>query len=144
MRVHIAEMLAPGPLLGAVMDRYGRIPGFAAGALMSAEGGLVAGLGGSAPIVGIGLFLLGIGWSATFLVATAVISDLTATSERAGVLGLMDLSVSLCSAVAGLASGFVLDLAGFRLLGLGVATAVATGVVILGLWGRFARAAAGP
>lgn len=142
--VHIAGMFALGPLLGAAMDRYGRIPGLAAGALISAAGGLVAALGGSAAIVGIGLFLLGIGWSATFLGATAVISDLTATSERAGALGLMDLSVSLCSAVAGLASGFVLELAGFRLLGLGVAAAVATGVVVLGLRGRFARVAAGP
>lgn len=137
--VHIAGMFALGPILGAAMDRYGRIAGLAVGATVSAAGALAAGLGDSAGVVGLGLFLLGIGWSATFLGATAIISDLTAADERAGALGLMDLSVSLCSAVAGLASGLVLELAGFRALGLGAAAAIATGVVATAVRGRFVR-----
>ena len=76
------------------MDRFGRTAGLALGAGISALGGLVAGLGGSAAVVGVGLFLLGIGWSATFLGSTAVISDITAPGERAGALGLMDMSAS--------------------------------------------------
>jgi hypothetical protein len=41
-------------------------------------------VGDDATVVAIGLFLLGIGWSATFLGATAVISDLSEPTERAG------------------------------------------------------------
>jgi MFS family permease len=137
--VHIAGMFALGPLLGAAMDRYGRVAGLAAGALVSATGALAAGLGASAGIVGVGLFLLGIGWSATFLGATAIISDLTAANERAGALGLMDLSVSLCSAVAGLASGVVLEVAGFRALGIGVAVTIGAGITLVALGGRLGR-----
>lgn len=137
--IHITGMFAFGPLLGTAMDRYGRVAGLAAGALVSAMGGLVAGFGSSATVVGAGLFLLGLGWSATFLGATAIISDLTGPADRAGALGLMDLTVGLCSALAGLASGIVLQLASYRLLGLGVAACIVVGIAVIGARGRFAR-----
>ena len=70
----------------------------------------------------------GIGWSATFLGATAVISDVTTPAERAGALGFTDLFVSACSATAGLVSGIVLETAGYSTLG--VITAVLVAVVL--------------
>jgi hypothetical protein len=51
----------------------------------------------------------------------------------------MDLSVSLCSAVAGFASGVVLEVAGFRGLGLGVAVAIVVGIILVALRGRAVR-----
>jgi MFS family permease len=131
--VHITGMFAFGPWLGALMDRMGRMVGLAIGAGVSAAGATVAGLGTTSTVVGVGLFLLGIGWSATFLGATAVISDITAPSERAGALGLMDLCVMICSAAAGLASGIVLQVAGFRWLGLGVAAAIVAGGAVVSM-----------
>jgi MFS family permease len=142
--VHIAGMFLLGPLIGAAMDRYGRLPGLAVGALVSATGALIAGTGASATVVGVGLFLLGLGWSATFLGATAIISDLTSPAERAGALGLMDLTVSSCSAIAGLLSGLVLEAAGFRALGLGVAASIGVGVLLVLGTSRFARVRAVP
>ena len=71
-----------------------------------------------------GLFAIGLGWSATFLGATALISDLTDPSERGGALGFNDLLVSMSSAIAGFAGGFVFEGAGFRVLGVGVASLV--------------------
>ena len=130
--VHITGMFAFGPWLGAAMDRFGRMVGLTLGAGISALGGTVAGLGGSAPVVGVGLFLLGIGWSATFLGSTAVISE-SPHREWAGALGLDGLCVLPCSAVAGLASGVVLEVAGFRLLGLGVAIAIILEIAVVGM-----------
>jgi MFS family permease len=127
--LHIGGMFAFSPLIGAAMDRWGRRAGLVAGCLASVAGALLAGTEGSAPLVGAGLFALGIGWSATFLGATAVISDVTTPGERAGALGFTDLFVSLCSATAGLISGLVLEAAGYSTLG--VITAALVGVVLV-------------
>lgn len=122
--VHIAGMFAFSPLIGAALDRFGRRPGLIAGAALSIGGALLAATEAGALVVGAGLFAIGLGWSATFLGATAVISDATDPAERASALGLMDLTVSLSSAAAGLAAGFVFEGAGFRVLGLATATLV--------------------
>lgn len=122
--VHIAGMFAFSPLIGAALDRFGRRPGLIAGAALSIGGALLAATEAGALVVGAGLFAIGLGWSATFLGATAVISDATDPAERAGALGVMDLTVSLSSAAAGLAAGFVFEGAGFRVLGLATATLV--------------------
>jgi MFS family permease len=122
--LHIAGMWALSPLIGAALDRFGRRPGLIAGGCASIAGALVAATDAGPGLVALGLFAIGLGWSATFLGATAVISDLTAPTERAGALGFTDLLVSLSSAAAGLAGGFVFAGAGFRILGLGVATVV--------------------
>jgi MFS family permease len=122
--VHIGGMFALSPLIGAAMDRWGRRAGLVAGCGASVAGALLAGSEGPSPVVGAGLFLLGIGWSATFLGATAVISDVTRPAERAGALGFTDLVVSTCSATAGLASAALLETAGYRVLGVATAALV--------------------
>jgi MFS family permease len=122
--LHIAGMWVFSPLIGAALDRFGRRPGLIAGGATSVVGALFAATDAGPGLVAVGLFAIGLGWSATFLGATAVISDLTEPNERASALGFTDLLVSLSSAVAGLAGGFVFEGAGFRILGLGVASVV--------------------
>lgn len=130
--LHIAGMYAFSPLIGAALDRWGRRPGLLVGATASGVGALIAGTQQGALLVGSGLFLIGLGWSATYLGATAVISDITSPAERAGALGFTDLLIGGCSAAGGLAGGFVFEGAGFRVLGLAVATVVL--IVVLGLF----------
>jgi MFS family permease len=127
--VHIAGMWAFSPVIGALLDRIGRRPVLLGGGLASIAGALIAGTDAGPVPVGVGLFAIGLGWSATFLGATAVISDLTTARERAGTLGATDLIVSLSSAAAGLAGGLVFEGAGFRALGFGVAFVVLLVVV---------------
>lgn len=129
--VHVLGMFAFAPVIGAALDRFGRRPGLIGGGVASIVGALVAGLGSGDTVVGLGLFAIGLGWSATYLGATAVISDLTRPTERAGALGFTDLLISLSSATAGLAGGFVFEGAGFRVLGLAVATLVLAVVLAL-------------
>jgi MFS family permease len=126
---HITGMFAFGPFIGAAMDRLGRHVGLIAGFALSSVGALVAAAEASAAAVGAGLLLIGLGWSATYLGSTAVISDATEPTERSTALGSMDLVVSGVSAVAGLTGGVVLDLAGYRALGVGMAIAVAIAVI---------------
>jgi MFS family permease len=132
--LHIAGMWVFSPVIGAALDRFGRRPGLIAGGATSVVGALFAATDAGPGLVAVGLFAIGLGWSATFLGATAVISDLTEPNERAGALGFTDLLVSLSSAVAGLAGGFVFEGAGFRILGLGVASVVLLVVLAVARW----------
>ena len=74
-----------------------------------------------APLIGVGLFLVGLGWSACDLGATAAISDLTTPAERGGALGFTDLVTSLAAAVGALAGGFVLESSGIAVVGIAMA-----------------------
>ena len=122
--LHIVGMWAFSPFIGWGLDRFGRKPGLLAGGAVSVAGCLLAATDAGAGLVAVGLFAIGLGWSATFLGATALISDLTEPSERGAALGFNDLLVSLSSAIAGFAGGFVFEGAGFRVLGVAFATLV--------------------
>ena len=128
---HIAGMFAFAPLIGRWMDRAGRRAALVAGCLTSIVGALLAASEASALVIGAGLVAIGLGWSATFLGATALISDITAPNERAGALGFTDLLISLTSAAAGLGGGIVLEAAGYGPLGVGLAVLVAAALVLV-------------
>ncbi len=128
---HIAGMFAFAPLIGRWMDRVGRRAALLAGCVTSIVGALVAATEANAFVIGVGLVAIGLGWSATFLGATAVISDITAPNERAGALGFTDLLISLTSAAAGLTGGIVLEAAGYGPLAIGLAALVAGALVLV-------------
>jgi MFS family permease len=131
--LHVAGMWAFAPVIGAALDRYGRTPGLLVGGITSLVGAALC-AADRPGVIAVGLFAIGLGWSATFLGATAVISDLTEPSERAGALGFSDLVVSGSSAVAGFVSGVVFDAAGFRVLGIGVAALVLLAILSVARW----------
>lgn len=119
--VHVAGMFAAAPIVGVLLDRYGRRPGLLVGGALSASGALLGSFTEATPLVGVGMFLVGLGWSACFLGATAVISDLTRPEERGGALGFTDLFTSAASAGGALAGGFVLESAGIAVVGAAMA-----------------------
>jgi MFS family permease len=124
-------MFAFAPLIGRWMDRAGRRAALVAGCVTSIVGALLAASEANALVIGAGLVAIGLGWSATFLGATAVISDITAANERAGALGFTDLLISLTSAAAGLGGGIVLEAAGYGPLGVGLAVLVAAALLLV-------------
>ncbi len=129
--VHMAGMFAFGPAIGAGLDRYGRRAGLLLGAGVAAGGALVASLSDAIPAVGIGLFLVGLGWSACYLGATAAISDLTSVAERGGALGFTDLFAAIASASGGLIGAFVLEAAGISVVGVIMATLLAVALLMV-------------
>jgi MFS family permease len=126
--LHVAGMWAFSPFVGYALDKVGRRPVLLAGCILSVVGAVLAGLDQGTGWASVALFAIGFGWSATYLGATAVISDATTALERAGALGFTDLVVSLTSAGAGLAAGLLFEGAGMRVLGFGVAAIVLLGV----------------
>jgi MFS family permease len=114
--LHLGGMFALSPLIGAVLDRRGRRVGLLLSAGTLAAGVMVSLLDDAVPVDTVGLFLIGVGWSAAYLGSTAVLSDLTTPSERAGTLGVADLMASLSAAAGVLTGGFLFESTGFAVL----------------------------
>ncbi|MGW5347513.1 MFS transporter [Streptomyces sp. NPDC004050] len=111
---HIAGMFAFSPVMGWLSDRLGRLSviGLAAGLLSLAA--LLAGTAG--PRHGqsaLGLFLLGLGWSAGMVSGSALLTDSVPTRARAAVQGLSDLTMNTCAGVGGALAGLVMAEAGY-------------------------------
>ena len=116
--LHLGAMFAFSPLIGVFLDRRGRRPGLLLGGLVAIAGALLSAASDGTVLFGVGLFLVGIGWSGTYLGATAVITDVTMAGERQGVLGVADLVTQSASTLGALAGGFLLDTGGLNVLGL--------------------------
>ena len=117
LSAHFSGMFAFSPAWGVFLDRVGRRQGLLAAAALISAGALIVGLPATA-ISAAGLFLIGLGWSGSYLGATAVVSDLTAPSERGTVLGFTDLLSSGAGAVGALTGGVILASSGFEVAGL--------------------------
>ncbi|MGW5849369.1 MFS transporter [Streptomyces sp. NPDC055254] len=111
---HIAGMFAFSPVMGWLADRLGRLSviGLAAGLLSVAA--LLAGTAGPSHVQSaLGLFLLGLGWSAGMVSGSALLTDSVPQPARAAVQGLSDLTMNTAAAVGGAASGLVMAQAGY-------------------------------
>ena len=129
LSAHFSGMFGFSPVWGIFLDRIGRRQGLLAGAALIALGGLVIGLP-QAALSALGLFLVGLGWSGTYLGGTTVISDITTPAERGTALGFTDLLSAGAAAAGALSAGIVLDASGFAALGASFG-ALLVGVIVL-------------
>ncbi|MFB6625906.1 MFS transporter [Streptomyces sp. NPDC056374] len=111
---HIAGMYAFSPLMGWLSDRLGRLSviGLAVGLIGVAA--LVAGTAGpSRGRTALGLFILGLGWSAGLVSGSALLTDSVPQAARAAVQGLSDFIMNTAAGVGGLAAGLIVAQAGY-------------------------------
>jgi len=128
--LHVAGMFGLSPLFGWASDRLGRIQVLLMGQLLFIVSIFVTALGeANNALVAVGLVLLGLGWSASTVSASALISDLVTGSERVRIQGRSDLVMNIAGAVGGAAAGPVLAVIGYA----GLAWAV--GILVLGVIG---------
>ncbi|MFF8376662.1 MFS transporter [Streptomyces sp. NPDC015661] len=111
---HITGMYAFSPLMGWLSDRLGRLAviGLAVGLIGTAA--LIAGTAGSSHgRIALGLFVLGLGWSAGLVSGSALLTDSVPQAARAAVQGLSDFVMNTAAGVGGLAAGLVVSQAGY-------------------------------
>lgn len=111
---HIAGMYAFSPLMGWLSDRLGRLSviGLAVGLIGAAA--LVAGTAGASHgRTALGLFVLGLGWSAGLVSGSALLTDSVPQAARAAVQGLSDFVMNTAAGVGGLAAGLIVSQAGY-------------------------------
>jgi MFS family permease len=116
--VHVFGMFAFSPLMGWLVDRVGGrlvVIGGAATLLAASLVSSRAPEGWSDGLV-VGLFLLGLGWSATLVAGSILLTAAVAQNERPGVQGASDLVMGLCAGLGGALSGVVVGVWGYQTL----------------------------
>ena len=118
--VHVAGMYALSPLVGWAVDRIGRIPVIWVGIAILIVSCVLAAISAGDDIVtlGIGLFLLGLGWSCTLIAGSTLLVDGIAAQERPSVQGLSDLVMNAAGALGGAMAGLIVWLSSYAVLSL--------------------------
>ena len=118
--LHVAGMYALSPGFGWLADTIGRVS-----TVLLGQGLLVAALvltwlgSDQHGFVLAALVLLGLGWSASTVAGSTMVTESVAAHDRPGLQGTSDLVMNLCGAAGGALAGPVLAAVGFS--GLGVA-----------------------
>ncbi len=107
--LHIAGMYAFAPLFGILTDRLGPVKVIVLGQLTFLASLAISGFGQeSFAMVIVGLFLLGLGWSAATVAASALLTEVLPTDEKTKVQGFSDSLMNLAGAFGGAVSGTIL------------------------------------
>ena len=130
--VHVLGMYAFSPIVGSISDKFGRIRTIQIGILILIASALISGL---APhhdsfTLGIGLFLLGLGWSFTLIAGSTLLSETVSVEMRPSTQGASDLVMNLMGAGGAAIGGVIIGLFSYAAL------CYATGLVVvaLGVW----------
>jgi MFS family permease len=125
-------MFAFAPVFGWLTDRLGRRPVIFAGIALLLTACALAGSAGHHParLAG-GLMVLGLGWSATMVAGSTLLSESVSGELRASAQGLSDLMMGLAGASAGAISGVIVEAWGYPTLALLAALATAPLIVLV-------------
>ena len=127
--IHIAGMYAFSPVFGWLADKIGQIQ-----TVLIGQGIYIASLFISATAghdhnqITLGLFLLGLGWSATTVSGSALLTSTLPPEQKTNVQGLSDSSMQLSGAFGGAIAGTVLAAIAFE--GLNYATLIPVAIVL--------------
>jgi MFS family permease len=136
--LHILGMYAFAPLFGILSDRIGPVKTVLTGQLIFVAALLIAGLGSEEQhLVTIGLFLLGLGWSAATVSGSALLAVSVPVGEKTNVQGLSDSLMNLSGAAGGAIAGTFVALYLFTGLNLVALVPVAVIVVLSFLVGNY-------
>ncbi|WP_460944605.1 MFS transporter [Okibacterium endophyticum] len=134
--LHVAGMYALSPVFGIIADRAGRLTVIVGGQILLGGALLVGAIGSdSNAMVALALILLGLGWSASTVAGSALLTESTEPPLRARVQGFSDMAMNLAGAVGGALAGPVLALVGFN----GLSCVVASLVAVVIVWALLAR-----
>lgn len=134
---HIAGMYVLSPVVGYFSDKVGRKPVIRIGLSILLLAALIAGnSAGNSPLpLGLGLFLLGVGWSCTFIAGSALLSESVGSGLRASAQGASDFVMNLTGAIGGVLAGITI-----ALLSYGWLCALATvPILLLAFWSARTR-----
>jgi MFS family permease len=121
--VHILGMYALSPVVGWLADRRGSLWVISVGVVVLALATLVAGTapGDSVVQLGIGLFLLGLGWSGTLVGGSALLSTSVPDEHRPAAQGVGDTVMNVAAAIGGIFAGVIVYAASYAWLNVAAA-----------------------
>ena len=110
---HTLGMYGLSWLTGGLIDRFGRIPMILAGTAILGVSCILAPLSLRVPILGLALFLLGLGWNFCYVSGSSLLSDALAANERARAQGASEALVAIGAGLASLSVGLVFAQGGY-------------------------------
>ena len=130
--VHVIGMYALSPLVGTISDRLGQKTTIHIGFLILICSAIVSGTARADNVVqlGIGLFLLGFGWSFTLIAGSALLSLSVDLELKTSSQGASDLVMNLAAAIGGALAGVIIAALSYGWL----CFFAAIPILILGLW----------
>ena len=129
--LHIAGMYALSPVFGILADRWGRVPTIMVGQALLTAALLTASFGAESSVtVTVALVLLGLGWSATTVSGSALLTEASSEDRRTRRQGMSDLIMSLVGAAGAILAGLVLSWIGYGGLALAVGVLVVATVLL--------------
>ena len=116
--VHVAGMYLFSPLVGMLADRAGRRATVSIGGVLLLAATALAGTAapGAAAQLGVGLLLLGLGWSCGLIAGSTLVTESVGPDVRPTAQGGTDLLMGLGAALAGVVGGPLLAVGGFGLV----------------------------
>jgi len=115
--IHVLGMFAFAPVVGILVDRFGRLPMALTGAAILIASCVIAGTAGHGTFqLGLGLFLLGLGWSFTLISGSTMVTDAIAAENRPAVQGLSDLAMNVAGALGGIMAGLIVVASSYEVL----------------------------
>ncbi|WP_329108790.1 MFS transporter [Micromonospora sp. NBC_01699] len=113
--VHTASMYLPGPLVGYLSDRIGPYPLLVTSLGVMAMAAVVLAMSpeGHTVLVGLGLALLGAGWSAGYLAGSVLVTSAAQGQLRTMAQGAADFLVQLAAALGALLAGVIAAALGY-------------------------------
>lgn len=108
--VHVLGMYAFSPIVGSLSDRLGRVRVIQLGLAILLLSALISGFAqaSDAYTLGVGLFLLGLGWSCTLIAGSALLSESVEATFKASSQGASDLVMNLAGAGGGAIAGVII------------------------------------
>lgn len=129
---HVAGMYALSPAMGWLTDRIGGRAVVTTGIALLLAACAIAGTAGHRPAqLAAGLWVLGLGWSATMVAGSTMLSEAIAVELRPSAQGFSDLTMGLAGASAGALSGVIVQGWGYPTLTLVAALATAPLIVLV-------------
>ena len=113
--IHVAGMYALSPIVGFISDKFGRIKIIRLGGLTLLASTVVAGKSqaNNVATMGLGLFLLGLGWSCTLIAGSTLLSESLTEELRPSAQGASDLLMNLTGAAGGAIAGVIIATLGY-------------------------------
>jgi MFS family permease len=132
--VHIGGMYAFSPIFGWLADKFGKIKTVLLGQTIYIAALLFAGIGmENEQSVLLGLFLLGLGWSASTVSASALLSTSLPKEQKTNVQGMSDSLMNLSGALGGAVAGSIMAALMFVGLNLSAMAPVSLILIFTGL-----------
>ncbi|MFQ5998208.1 MAG: MFS transporter, partial [Candidatus Bathyarchaeia archaeon] len=131
LAIHTIGMFGLSIPFGKITDRYGRKKVLLISLGFSTIGSILTPATTDFLIITLGIFLIGLGWSAAIVASTSVIADVLSPRQRGKGIGINDLAIGATAVLFPMLGGIIFETSGFLTLGLVSLIAIVPALILV-------------